>query len=491
MPTAVAPPQSPPSDDLSLAQRFAAPFLRLPVEERPAAIEAALAELTDDEARYLETWEAQRRPSQVIDPTNDAVLVGLLGGRGSGKTRAGAEGVCDRIEADMLHEGALVGRTPDDIRKVMIEGDSGLIQCAEARGIRIIHQPSKKRLIVVGGGRLSTYSAYEPKELRGPNLDTAWADEFAAWPPIMDEVGNTAFSNLMGALRAGRHPLGIFTTTPRAVPAVRKMIENESGLWRVARMSMRANQAHLAPNFVATIRALFAGTRLEAQEFEGIYIEDAEGALWSSESLELGRIECDHSGLATTADIALAFAAAEAHSGGPLPWLFLAVDPSASEKGTGDECGMVLGGIGLDHQLYVLADLSGALGARQWAERLVWACHTYGAKPVVEGNLAQGLAAETIASVDPRLRIEWVRAQDGKRARAEPVSVLFEGHAVLAHMVGRHPRLEQELTGWDSRQTWSPNRLDALAWLGHKALEHLFVADAGWTAGASRVTFPT
>jgi phage terminase large subunit-like protein len=73
-----------------------------------------------------------------------------------GKTRAGAEAICDRIEADSLRYAGFVSRTPGDVRRVMLEGESGLFVCAERRGIELKHQPSLAQVKVADGGTITT-----------------------------------------------------------------------------------------------------------------------------------------------------------------------------------------------------------------------------------------------------------------------------------------------------------------------------------------------
>ena len=60
----------------------------------------------------------------------------ILGGRGAGKTRAGAEWVRAQVEGPApLSPGragrvALIGETFDQVRDVMVFGDSGIVACA-------------------------------------------------------------------------------------------------------------------------------------------------------------------------------------------------------------------------------------------------------------------------------------------------------------------------------------------------------------------------
>lgn len=468
------------SDDRSLAELLIEPAARLQRDERSELVETLCERLSDDELAVLLSWHGQARPSQRIDPRGDATFVGLVGGRGSGKTRAGAEAICDRIESDELHHGGFISRTPGDVRRVMIEGESGFLACAERRGIRAVHQPSLAQLRIVGGGTITTYSAQEPDSLRGPQHDTLWADEFAAWPRKTDAMGNNAFSNAVAGLRLG-NPLGVFTTTPKAVPEVREMLTDTTGLWRVSRMTTWANAAHLAPGFLATLRRLYGGTRLAAQEFEGLFVEDVEGALWSSESIETTRVQ-------------LAHGESWRDRCPELPWRYVAVDPSVAQDGGGDECGIVGGGVGVDRRLYVVADESMSGSPRAWAERALWLYHDLDASCIVaEGNNGGALVSEVLGNLDPTVPVELVHARNAKRARAEPIAMLWQGDddsPPLGSIVGSLPSLEAEMTGWDARTLVSPNRLDALAWLGHQCLDHLFEFDGGWSAEAASLRLP-
>jgi phage terminase large subunit-like protein len=472
-----APVVSPPlvADDRSLAERFIEDLAALPEGERSAALDARMAELEPRHAAFLLSWEGRRRPSQWIDPVNDALLVACLGGRGAGKTLTASEATCDRIEADQLRHGAFISRTPGDVRRVMIEGEeSGFMACADRRGIEAHYQPSLAQITIADGGTITLYSAQEPDSLRGPQHDTLVCDEFSSWPRKVDAMGNTAFSNALAGLRLGPNPLGIFTTTPKATPEIRDILTDKTGLWRAARMTTWANAANLAPGFVTTLRKMYGGTRLAAQEFEGLYVEDVEGALWTTEGLEASRVPLD---VGETWRTVL---------DERMPWRWTAVDPSVAADGGGDECGIVSGGVGLDRRFYVCLDSSGHLGPREWADRAVWAYREMGSACIVaEGNQGGALVSAVIGNIDPTIPVEIVHARAAKRARAEPVAMLWQaedGVEPMASIVGSLPELEAELTGWSGESTVSPNRLDALAWLGAKALRYLYEPEASWSS---------
>lgn len=469
---------------------------RMTVAEAEALLVGQLDQLGDDLDTIL-SWPMMRRPDQQT-PAGAWSYWLLSGGRGSGKTKTGAEWICDRIEADRCRAGIFVGRVPAEVRSVMIEGESGFMACAEARGLRPRYYPSRRLIEIPGGAKIETRSAQVPDEARGGNHDTAWGDEFAAWPRRRDPMGNTAFSNLTAALRAGPDPRMILTTTPKAIPEIKEAIEDDrdgGGLWVVRRMPTWANRAHLPRSFIRALLKRHGGTRLAAQEFEGLYVEDVEGALWSTAGLEFSRVLLDATiETATTTHVDLALRRLE-QLGVALTFPYVAVDPSAADEGQYDECGISLGGVGSDRRFYVVGDYSGHLSPRGWADRAIGAYHQLGALAIIaEGNKPGGaLVKGIIHGIDPTIPVEIVHARQGKRARAEPVAVLWDGddrNPPKASVVGYLPELEAELTGWDARQSKSPNRLDALAWLGTKALEHIHYPETGASDSFAGVRLP-
>src|SRR5690606_20732364 len=102
---------------------------------------------------------------------------------------------------------------------------------------------------------------------RGPQFDAAWGDEVAKWKHA-EEV----FDMLQFALRLGRAPRQLLTTTPKPVPLLRRLMKDPAV--KVTRMRTEANAAHLAPGFLETVTARYGGTRLGRQELEGELIED-------------------------------------------------------------------------------------------------------------------------------------------------------------------------------------------------------------------------
>jgi phage terminase large subunit-like protein len=110
----------------------------------------------------------------------------ILGGRGSGKTRSGAEWVRARATGQGFDTGplarriALVAPTFDEARMVMIEGVSGLLAVHDNTW-RPVFEPTKRLLTWPNGCVAQVFTAEEPDGLRGPQFDAAWCDELAKW----------------------------------------------------------------------------------------------------------------------------------------------------------------------------------------------------------------------------------------------------------------------------------------------------------------------
>ncbi|MEO0382458.1 MAG: glycoside hydrolase TIM-barrel-like domain-containing protein [Pseudomonadota bacterium] len=142
--------------------------------------------------RLCYDWDSWARPDQ-RPPIEAWSKWMLMGGRGCGKTRAGAEWVRGAIEGRARYAPepsghlALVGETFADAREVMVEGVSGLRQIAPPWD-RPRYEATRKRLIWENGAVAQLFSAEDPEALRGPQFDGAWCDEFGA--PAVDLGGN-------------------------------------------------------------------------------------------------------------------------------------------------------------------------------------------------------------------------------------------------------------------------------------------------------------
>ena len=183
----------------------------------------------------------------------------VMGGRGAGKTRAGAEWVRAMVEGGKpLDKGrarrlALVGETYDQVRDVMIFGDSGILACSPPDR-RPKWKSTERRLIWDNGAEAQVFSAHDPEGLRGPQFDAAWVDELAKWK----KAGET-WDMLQFALRLGEAPRVCVTTTPRNDGVLKALLASPSTV--VTHAPTEANRANLARSFLDEVRAYLRARR--------------------------------------------------------------------------------------------------------------------------------------------------------------------------------------------------------------------------------------
>ncbi|AZN72675.1 DUF2163 domain-containing protein [Georhizobium profundi] len=117
------------------------------------------------------------------------------------------------------------------------------------------------------------FSSEDPESLRGPQFELAWCDELAKW-----RHPDETFDMLQFGLRLGQRPRQLVTTTPRAVPLLKRIMADPTTA--CVRIATQDNSANLAPGFLEAIEGRYGGTRLGRQELGGELIEDpAEGHL--------------------------------------------------------------------------------------------------------------------------------------------------------------------------------------------------------------------
>lgn len=370
----------------------------------------------------------------------------ILGGRGAGKTRAGAEWVRSQVEGGTpLAPGkrsrlALVGETFDQAREVMVEGDSGIMNISPPDR-RPEYQVSRRRLVWPNGAEAQLFSAGEPEALRGPQFDGAWADELAKWKKVRE-----AWEMLQFCMRLGEDPKVIVTTTPRRVKLLHELMDADDVVVTSAPTS--ENAMNLAPGFAEGLAAQFRGTTREREELLGQIVTDIPGALWTRATQDAAR------GGARP---------------GTLDRVVVAVDPPVTSGENADACGIVVAGLerlrGGETVGHVLADHT-VQGAQPlvWAQKAVDAYHTHEADCLVaEVNQGGELVTSLIAQVDPRVPVRTVRATRGKALRAEPVAMLYEQGKVRHH--GNLDDLEDQMCAFTGdRAQGSPDRVDALVW---------------------------
>lgn len=244
---------------------------------------AILNELPANDLEFItRDWQVWARdeqlPPEPEDPEAPWRVWVILGGRGAGKTRAGAEWVRAMalgehpFAREPAHRIALVGETLNDVRRVMVEGISGLLS-VHADGERPHFESSKLQLTWPNGSVAQMFSAENPDSLRGPQFAAAWCDELAKW-----RTPEIAWDMLQFALRLGPNPQVAVTTTPRPISLLKALLDDSATV--LTRTATSANAENLSPGFMAEMTRRYAGTALGRQELFGEIIEDCAGALW-------------------------------------------------------------------------------------------------------------------------------------------------------------------------------------------------------------------
>ena len=295
--------------------------------------------------------------------------------------------------------------------------------------------------------RIRAKTAWNAETLRGDFADDLILDEFQlmnedAWeivgaPMLLDNNGDAVFIYTPPSL----HSAG--TSKARDLRHASKMfkraVADKTGRWQAFHFTSHDNP-HISSDAVNEITQDMTALAVR-QEIMAEDVDEVPGALWTRALLEETRVAVAP----------------------PLSRIVVGVDPSGSST---TEAGIVAGGIGAeDGHLYILEDRSvAAASPRTWATAAVSLYEELHAdRLVAERNYGGDMVEETIRAVSESISYKDVNATRGKVVRAEPIAARFEKH--VAHLVGSFPRLEEELTSYVPGNP-SPNRLDAMVWVG-------------------------
>lgn len=395
----------------------------------------------------LHDWQIWARddqmPPRVKTGQEDWTSWLIMGGRGAGKTRAGAEwvrgaalGIAPFADAP-LSPIALIGENLSDVRAVMIEGVSGLL-AIHPKAERPHYEPSKRRLEWPNGAVAQIFSADDPESLRGPQFAAAWCDELAKW-----RYAEKTWDMLQFGLRIGAHPKQVMTTTPRPIPLIKKLLGDPAVV--VSRANTKANAVNLSPVFLDAIVRRYENTRLGRQELEAELLEDRPDALWQRAQIDMQRVKHMPS----------------------CARIVVALDPPTTSKKNSDACGIIVAALDQEGRAYVLGDETlEQVKPLEWARRAVKTYYRMKADCLIaEVNQGGEMVESIIRQIDPLVPVRCVHATRGKWLRAEPIAALYEQGRV-AH-VGQFAELEDQMCdfGRDGLSGGrSPDRLDALVW---------------------------
>jgi phage terminase large subunit-like protein len=384
--------------------------------------------------RYL--WEQElARPNQLPNDDEDWNTYLALAGRGFGKTRMAAEWLAWQAILERNSRWAIVAPTFADSRDTAAEGVSGIVNILREYGVLKDYNRSMGEIVLTNRSKIKLFSGEEPDRLRGPQFHGGWFDELASfkYPDAWDQY--------QFALRLGDRPRTIVTTTPRPTKIIRDL-SSRPGV-KVVRGSTFDNAANLAESALAEMRLRYEGTNLGRQELYGEIVDNTEGALWSREMIEKGRITAEEQPA--------------------LIRIVVAIDPAVTSGENSDSTGITVTGVTADAHYYLLADLTMKGSPDTWARKAVDAYHKYGADRIIgETNNGGDMIELLLRQVDPSVSFRKVTATRGKLVRAEPVASLYEQSRV--HHVGMFEELEDQLTSYTPDSNNSPDRMDSLVW---------------------------
>ncbi len=395
----------------------------------------------------------QRLPFKPGDGKTGALW---MAGRGFGKTRIGAEGVRTMIGRKRGGAGriGMVARTAADVRDVMIEGESGLLNVFP-KWERPEYQPSKRRVVFSNGAVAFAYSSEDPDMLRGPQHDFIWGDEFSTWRHLAAVLSNA----LMG-MRLGDEPRMILTGTPRPSKDVKKLLAGKFGDFIVVRGTTYDNLVNLAPVFQDTVIRQYEGTRTGRQELNGELLNDVPGALLTYEVFEKDGFRYD----------------------GELPddvsTITVNVDPAVTSGTKSDSTGISVTASDATRRTgYVLHSESIKASPAQAMERACQLYDRFMANYVIaEVNNGGDYVGTVLRQTRPDIKLKTVHASVGKVARAEPVAMLYEqGRICHVGKPSQYAVLEDQWTSWVPKGTKdeegneigsddSPDEMDSVVW---------------------------
>ena len=393
-------------------------------------------------------WWFIGRPEQQ-EPEGDWNVWLILSGRGWGKTRTGGEWLAEQVISNPYApdgtptQWAIIAPTFGDAKNICVEGPSGFLKALQHRGLNndneYIYNKSSHKILFKDGQIVHTFGADSPDAGRGLNLSGAWLDELAMWQYPYE----TWTEGLAPALRIGKRPRVVVTTTPKPIKLLRDWTSRNDNSVYVTRGSTFDNEKNLSATALIELRNRYEGTRTGRQELYGELLDNVEGALWTRDWIENSRIRPDQVP--------------------PLYRIVVAIDPAVTSGEDSDETGIITAGVATNGHFYILADDTLRATPNEWGKRAVDAFRKHKADRIVaETNNGGDMVVMVLQQVDRNIPVTKVHATRGKQVRAEPISALYEQFRV--HHVGAFPQLEDQMVMWTPDSKESPDRLDALVW---------------------------
>ncbi len=385
----------------------------------------------------LTEWYIKARTNQIVIDHSDYNIYLFLAGRGWGKTLTGAY---DILQYCLLNEGVICGvvaPTYGDIKRVCFGGESGLIGIIDPSLLdNTGYNKSSNEIHFFNGSRIIGIPAESYDRLRGVQFHRVWLDEFCSfrYPE--------AFDNVMMALRLGKEPKCVITTTPKPTKTLKTLVKRSDV--KIIKGSTFDNAKNLPKSTIEMLKERYSGTSVGRQELYAEILTETEGSLWTYEMIDKARISNDDTP--------------------EMERIVIAIDPAVTSNDNSDETGMIVAGLGADKRYYILEDASGKMSPDGWCRLAVDLYYKYQADRIVaETNNGGDLVEKLLRTIDSNVPYTPVTATRGKVLRAEPISALYEQGKVF-HVGTDFAFLEEQQCTFTSSSNKSPDRLDALVW---------------------------
>lgn len=440
-----------PGPDVLLARALVS---SLGVDGAHRCVDSLVKQFSNVELAALAThWPMWARPKQLA-PAGDWLSWGFLTSRGWGKTLTIGHWITGEVMAGRAPVVIMAAQNLTKTEDVQI---GGLIDAAPP-WFKPEYRATPCELHWPNGSIGYAFTPEVPGAIRSQNAAIAWMSEMQSWPEATREE---AYSNFDLATRVG-YARTVWDSTPkRGHPILKRLLAaavRDPSNHHVVRGTVHENH-HLPERVIAKWFAEYGDTAKGREELLGEMIDDVDGALVKQEWINLARR--------------------------PRPDTFLrkilAVDPAVTTNRGSDKTGIVLLGLGVDGQVYVLADYSGKMPPREWCDLLLKVYRDERCSLLVaETNRGYNLIAEVLrASADrshmnvvilgkdekPEYRegivyVREVHAQGAKEDRAQPLATAYE-RGRISH-VAVFDDLEETLTTWVPRPgAKSPDAMDA------------------------------
>lgn len=451
----------------------------MPAHQRRQFLESLDPDILDMIAR--EEWFWVARPEQ-HHPEGDWSIWLMLGGRGTGKTRAGAEWIVKRTlehpydASGFPTERLIMAFNISDAVASCAEGPSGVIRVLQRMGFQevvgnrrfdgvenkyVFTKSPKPYVKLLETGAVIHFTGATVDAARSKNLADVWCDEPIKWAAPEE----TWREGIRPALRAdipGDKPRALVTTTPKPIMLLKNWV-TDPAKWKVhiTRSSTFDNMMNLSEDAVNELKEMYEGTALGRQELYGELLDDITGALFTYSSIHANRLEIGPARVAHRT---------------------VGVDPGLTGDEDGDEMGVIVACRDYEDQAYVLADETTKLAGRDAALHAWHVFERYGCDTLVyESNLGKAWMQQVFVDAFRELQragifpsevinppLVPVFSNQGKKLRAEPVAMRYSQGRV--HHIGVFEKLETQMLTFDPLSSKaSPDRLDALV----HAIRHL------------------